>query len=143
MFVRDVWASEHGNADAVQRLSALSQPLAKSLSHQEHGAITETKLVRKHTQARARSETERPQVQSQSQAQGQGGARMDGSRIVGGIRKRTLQKSSSARPAWVQPPPGEGGPLRESRPQYPNAQRYSLVDNGSTRPPPVVVWWCG
>ncbi|KAF9473232.1 hypothetical protein BDN70DRAFT_886067 [Pholiota conissans] len=51
-------AQSHGNADATARLQALSQPAPQQLSRQEHDAITETKLVRRRTQAAQRSETQ-------------------------------------------------------------------------------------
>lgn len=54
-------ASQQGNADAPERLQALSR--AQSLSRQEHEELTKTQLVRKRTQARMRSQgTDRPPV---------------------------------------------------------------------------------
>jgi hypothetical protein len=58
--------------DAVERLAALSQPSPQSLSRQEHDTITESKLVRKRTQAKQRSEREsggapRPSVKDSRQ----------------------------------------------------------------------------
>ncbi|KAJ6608277.1 hypothetical protein B0H10DRAFT_2166603 [Mycena sp. CBHHK59/15] len=49
-------ASEHGNADAAERLRALSQAAPQALSRTEHDAITENKLMRKRTQAKQRSD---------------------------------------------------------------------------------------
>ena len=49
-------ASEHGNADAKDRLQALSQPMPQSLSRDEHKTLTDTTLVRKRTQAKQRSD---------------------------------------------------------------------------------------
>jgi TPR repeat protein len=49
-------ASEHGNVDAVERLKALSQAQPRAFSRQEHDTITESKLIRKRTQARQRSD---------------------------------------------------------------------------------------
>ncbi|KAG6814211.1 hypothetical protein H0H92_000888 [Tricholoma furcatifolium] len=50
-------AQSHGNNDAAERLSALSQPLPNALSRQQHDTITESRLVRKRTQAKQRSDT--------------------------------------------------------------------------------------
>ncbi|KAG6919399.1 hypothetical protein DXG01_006282 [Tephrocybe rancida] len=50
-------AQLHGNNDAAERLTALSQPLPNALSRQQHDTITENKLVRKRTQAKQRSDT--------------------------------------------------------------------------------------
>ncbi|KAI0630914.1 hypothetical protein C8Q77DRAFT_1159633 [Trametes polyzona] len=49
-------AAEHGNADATERLQALSQPDAQALSREQHETLTDAKLVRKRTQAKQRSE---------------------------------------------------------------------------------------
>ncbi|KAG5343090.1 hypothetical protein C0989_000080 [Termitomyces sp. Mn162] len=51
-------AQSHGNNDASERLTALSQPSPSALSRQQHDTITENKLVRKRTQAKQRSETQ-------------------------------------------------------------------------------------
>ncbi|KAG5646605.1 hypothetical protein DXG03_002909 [Asterophora parasitica] len=50
-------AESHGNNDAAERLSALSQPSPNALSRQQHDNITESKLVRKRTQAKQRSDS--------------------------------------------------------------------------------------
>jgi len=50
-------AQEHRNANATERLKALSQPAAKPLSREEHEDITEVKLVRRRTMAMQRMET--------------------------------------------------------------------------------------
>lgn len=47
---------DHGNADAADRIAALSQPVAQALSRQEHDALTDVQLVRKRTQAKQKSE---------------------------------------------------------------------------------------
>jgi len=52
-----VLAQEHGNADATERLKALSQPAAKPSSREEHEDITEAKLMRRRTMAMQRMET--------------------------------------------------------------------------------------
>ncbi|KAF5387814.1 hypothetical protein D9615_000374 [Tricholomella constricta] len=50
-------AQTHGNNDAAERLKALSEPSPNALSRQQHDTITESKLVRKRTQAKQRSDT--------------------------------------------------------------------------------------
>ncbi|KAH9910439.1 HCP-like protein [Epithele typhae] len=49
-------AAEHGNADASDRLKALSQPTPQALSREQHENLTDSKLVRKRTQAKQRSD---------------------------------------------------------------------------------------
>ncbi|KAI0349606.1 HCP-like protein [Trametes cingulata] len=49
-------AAQHGNADATERLQALSQPTPQALSREQHETLTDAKLVRKRTQAKQRSE---------------------------------------------------------------------------------------
>ncbi|KAI0762245.1 hypothetical protein C8Q74DRAFT_1289079, partial [Fomes fomentarius] len=49
-------AAQHGNADAQERLQALSQPTPQALSREQHENLTDAKLVRKRTQAKQRSE---------------------------------------------------------------------------------------
>ncbi|KJA14221.1 hypothetical protein HYPSUDRAFT_150673, partial [Hypholoma sublateritium FD-334 SS-4] len=51
-------AKAHGNTDAIARLQALAQPAPQQLSRQEHDSITETKLVRRRTQAAQRAESQ-------------------------------------------------------------------------------------
>lgn len=51
-------AAEHGNEDAKERLTALTKPDGpQALTRIEHEGITESKLVRKRTQAKQRSES--------------------------------------------------------------------------------------
>ncbi|KAF9788613.1 hypothetical protein BJ322DRAFT_1050061 [Thelephora terrestris] len=70
-------AMQHGNQDAKERLTALSQPDPDSLSRQQHEVLTETTLVRKRTQAKQRSD-----------ASGQRTAtRPDGKKILETVRK--------------------------------------------------------
>lgn len=145
-------ASDHGNTDAVERLAALSQPSPQSLSRQEHDNITESKLVRKRTQAKQRSEREggaaRPSLE-------------DGRQVVEVIRKNSTARQhahgSGAAPALVLPPVAEqpsqatSPPMQQGlgtppgpgslQPQFPNQRRYTLVDpgansTGNASPPP-------
>ncbi|KAI0915854.1 hypothetical protein AcV5_003348 [Taiwanofungus camphoratus] len=51
-------ASQHGNTDASDRLQALFQPLPESLSREQHENLTDSRLVRKRTQAKQRSEAQ-------------------------------------------------------------------------------------
>lgn len=143
----------------MERLAALSQPSPQSLSRQEHDTITESKLVRKRTQAKQRSERE------------SGASRVsleDGRQVVEVIRKNSVARQhgpagtgapvlppvseqtpvpSPQVPQGLPPPapaqapapgpaPGSGpGPAR----QFPNQHRYTLVDPGSGSggsPPP-------
>ncbi|KAH0835866.1 HCP-like protein [Lanmaoa asiatica] len=148
-------ASDHGNTDAVERLAALSQPSPQSLSRQEHDNITESKLVRKRTQAKQRSERESgvPRLSLE-----------DGRQVVEVIRKNSIARhhahGSGAAPTPVLPPvveqppahamsphmpqahgapPGPGPQAPPSR-QFPSQHRYTLVDPGSSSaggsPPP-------
>ncbi|KAH7906763.1 HCP-like protein [Hygrophoropsis aurantiaca] len=154
-------AAEHGNTDAVERLTALSQPAPQALSRQEHDSLTETKLVRKRTQAKQRSEridgpnVSRPSIE-------------DSRQVVDVIRKNSVARqappSSFSMPApQAQPPmapllehpaqsprpPPTQDPMMGASPrlngpgagrQFPNQHRYTLVDPGSgsagISPPP-------
>ncbi|KAG8216706.1 HCP-like protein [Butyriboletus roseoflavus] len=150
-------ASDHGNTDAVERLAALSQPSPQSLSRQEHDNITESKLVRKRTQAKQRSEREggaaRPSME-------------DGRHVVEVIRKNSTARhhahGSGAAPTQFLPPvveqpsqamtpqiqqglgaPLGPGPQAALNQQFPNQRRYTLVDPGAnptglaSPPPPL------
>jgi hypothetical protein len=77
-------ASEHGNADATERVAALSQPAPASLSRQEHDNLTETTLVRKRTQAKQRSDARGPTAGPRH------GGRPNGQQVVANIRKNSL-----------------------------------------------------
>ena len=144
----------------MERLAALSQPSPQSLSRQEHDTITESKLVRKRTQAKQRSEREsggapRPSIEDDRQ-------------VVDVIRKNSTARHhahGSGPPAgagvWTppvlppvteqQPPPHAmnmspqvlqapaQAPTQPQR-QFPNQHRYTLVDPGANSagvsPPP-------
>ncbi|KAF8875033.1 hypothetical protein BD779DRAFT_1678416 [Infundibulicybe gibba] len=134
-------ARDHGNADAAERLVALSQPSPQALSRQEHDTITDVKLVRKRTQAKQRSEAlPAPGLPypgttqggpggygGPGPAQGYGGRpgpqhRPDGRQVVDNVRK-----SSMMAPAFPSGP-GPGAPSAQagrlpSMPEYP--QSYS------------------
>lgn len=135
-------ASDHGNADAVQRLAALQQPSPHMLSRQEHDHITEDKLVRKRTQAKQRSE----------RASADGGfsnprpSLEDSQRVVDLIRRDSIARSTAPDPQSP-PAPAQGmsaivenvppagvntnAHLSQSSRQFPNQHRYTLVDPGS------------
>jgi len=135
-------ASDHGNADAVERFEALQQPAPQVLSRQEHDHITEDKLVRKRTQAKQRSE----RASADSGISNARPSIEDSQRVVDLIRK-----SSETRPITQAPPiPAPNQPMSaipennaaanvspRIRPagqnprQFPNQHRYTLVDPGS------------
>lgn len=120
----------------------MSQPSPQSLSRQEHDNITESKLVRKRTQAKQRSERESgpPRLSLE-----------DGRQVVEVIRKNSTARhhghGSSAAPTPVLPPVAEQPPAHTMSPQiqqgpsappqappqrqFPNQHRYTLVDPGS------------
>jgi hypothetical protein len=146
-------ASDHGNTDATERLAALSQPSPQALSRQEHDNITESKLVRKRTQARQRSErtdggAPRPSLE-------------DGEQVLDVIRRNSVARHPAHGPGPALgptlPPVAEqpaasprinqgsgAGPSQGPQPsrQFANQHRYTLVDPGSgsntagSSPPP-------
>jgi len=141
-------ASDHGNTDATERLGVLSQPSPQALSRQEHDNITESKLVRKRTQAKQRSERESGVIPRASIEESQ--------QVVDVIRRNSVVRhhapassagSSGLTPLTeqtpnpmspqVQPVPG---PQAQPHRQFPNQHRYTLVDPGSAQtgnsPPP-------
>jgi hypothetical protein len=134
-----IQAAEHGNADAVERLNALSQPVAQPLSRKEHELITETQLTRKRTQAKARGaavnatagEGGAPSLPLPSGFRGEAApsAAAYDNRIVENVRHNSLAHLGSAHPHRT----ATEGP-RHSDPRYsvPVAptQRYSLADPG-------------
>ena len=140
----------------VERLAALSQPSPQSLSRQEHDTITESKLVRKRTQAKQRSEREsggapRPSLEDSRQvvdvirknsmtqyhAHGSGagaGAGAGGTPILPPVTEPHQQQpppqvmhAMNMSPQVLQGPPQ--GPPRQR--QFPNQHRYMLVDPGA------------
>ncbi|KAL1719141.1 hypothetical protein EV715DRAFT_251876 [Schizophyllum commune] len=88
-------AEKAGNADAAERLTALSKPGGGSgLTRQEHDTITENKLVRKRTQAKQRSDAATAQ-QQQGGGRGQRPPPTAGSsgRIIESVRKNSIPAS--------------------------------------------------
>lgn len=83
-FLPCIQASQHGNADATERINALSQPAPAALSRQEHDNLTETTLVRKRTQAKQRSDARGPIAGPRQ------GGRQNGQQLVANIRKNSL-----------------------------------------------------
>lgn len=140
-------AADHGNSDAIDRLQALSQPAAQVLSRQEHDTITESKLVRKRTQAKQRSEanaTARPPPHRQV---------MNLNQVVDVARRASLDHGPNYHlPSRASPPAGLTGvpegspntsprqrpiqPRQQSQQQYPNQHRYTLSDAGPFAGPP-------
>jgi len=130
-------ASEQGNEDAKERLSALSQPTAQPLSRQEHAAITENTLVRKRTQAKQRSELQLQPMPSGSAFGSLGGTRPDGQQVIENIRKNSV----TAPLAQTLPPQQQQGrlpPMTEETgyppPGLPSATAYHNQPEHS-RPP--------
>src|SRR5579863_4746400 len=113
-------ASEHGNADATERLTALSQPAPAALSRQEHDNLTETTLVRKRTQAKQRSDARGPTAGARQ------GGRPNGQQVVANIRKNSLAH---------RPGPGRGHP--PSSVPAPGRPDYPPDDYAASRPMPV------
>ncbi|KAF8643382.1 hypothetical protein AX16_009052 [Volvariella volvacea WC 439] len=95
-------AKEHGNQDAAERLAALNSDEGHALSRQEHDAITETKLVRKRTQARQRSDTLPPGQQQPPGAYPSGPGpqqpgqpprgSLDGRQVVDMVRRNSVKQ---------------------------------------------------
>ena len=140
-------------------MAALSQPSPQSLSRQEHDTITESKLVRKRTQAKQRSEREsggapRPSLEDSRQvvdvipknsttrhhAHGSGAG---GTPILPPVTELHQQQppppvvhAMNMSPQVPQGPPQGPPPQR----QFPNQHRYTLVDPGANSagnsPPP-------
>ncbi|EMD35255.1 hypothetical protein CERSUDRAFT_116068 [Gelatoporia subvermispora B] len=142
-------AAQHGNTDASERLQALSQPAPQSLSREEHENITDSRLVRKRTQAKQRSEAT-PGVQRTSMSAGQG------QQILEDAKRSSLTNGPPAAVAPAQlppvaeynmamppsnsysPRPSMSGPppqAPQARP-FANAPRYSLADPGVGSAPP-------
>ncbi|KAH8073806.1 hypothetical protein BXZ70DRAFT_1081194 [Cristinia sonorae] len=93
-------AAEHGNADAKERLQALSQPTPQALSRTEHETLTDTTLVRKRTQAKQRSDAAGAIAGRPSAAQA--------NQIMENVRRNSLMG---------RPPPKAGGPGSFGAPQ--------------------------
>ncbi|KAI0001217.1 hypothetical protein BJV77DRAFT_973060 [Russula vinacea] len=106
-------ASQHGNADATERLAALSQPAPAALSRQEHDNLTETTLVRKRTQAKQRSDARRS----------------NGQQVVANIRKNSLAHRPGPGPNRSHPSSPVPPPMRfdgNTMEGYPAPQQVPL-----------------
>lgn len=116
---------QHGNQDAQDRLTALSQPDPNSLSRQQHEVLTETTLVRKRTQAKQRSDAsgQRPTD------------RPDGRKIVENVRK-----SSMLMPIVLEndrPPPMPSAPSMPSMPPQQQQPKPQKQQSMTSAPQPV------
>jgi hypothetical protein len=116
-----IQAAEHGNADATERLTALSQPAPAALSRQEHDNLTENTLVRKRTQAKQRSDARGPAGGPRQ------GARPNGQQVVANIRKNSLAHRPGPGPNRVYPSSSVPAP---GRPDYAPPDDYA-----APRPP--------
>lgn len=77
-----IQAAQHGNTDAAERLTALSQPAPQALSRSEHNNLTETTLVRKRTQAKQRSDARGPRQDPMNETPAQ--------QIISTVRKNSI-----------------------------------------------------
>jgi len=123
-----IQASQHGNADATERLAALSQPAPLALSRQEHDNLTETTLVRKRTQAKQRSDARGPAGGPRQ------GGRPNGQQVVANIRKNSLAYRPGPGPSRGYPPPmpapGPADDYDYAVPRLPAAQMPPLGGPG-------------
>ncbi|EPQ52010.1 HCP-like protein [Gloeophyllum trabeum ATCC 11539] len=129
-------ASQHGNADAAERLAALSQPAPQALSRQEHDALTESQLVRKRTQAKQRSDA-RPGAQPPLPPPAAGHSQ----RVVDVIRKNSVaqgpaipqqqQQQQQQQHPTLATQTGVATPRPQPQRAHPQAQRYTLTDPGA------------
>ncbi|RDB30166.1 Chitin synthase regulatory factor 4 [Hypsizygus marmoreus] len=132
-------AKEHGNQDAAERLAALSLPSPNALSRNEHDAITETKLVRKRTQAKQRSDTlgynhpgpqlptspypAQPYQQQQHQQQPQRQTRPDGHQVVDNIRKNSIAAAGGFPTPHSPAPTPQLTPAQQYQQQFQQSQQ--------------------
>ena len=141
-------AKEHGNEDAVERLSALSQEVPKALSRKEHDVITENKLVRKRTMAKERSDlhqnqtpqTLQPQVitphSSSHQASHSHYAQPQPQVQAQNANQNPNTSANSQPPLYTAP--GPNAVLRPQRRQVlENVRKSSMMIPGSYPTPPV------
>lgn len=130
-------ARDNGNTDAAERLTALEQSVPQSLSREQHTVITEDKLVRKRTMAKQRSEQQPPTFPLQSiplkppqqQQQPQQQQIMDLARRTSLIRPSNPTRSSSTQELQQPGPSPRPRPQQAGSQQYPNLNRYTLIDN--------------
>jgi hypothetical protein len=136
-------ALQNGNADAGDRLTALSQAAPQSLSRQEHDNITESQLVRKRTQAKQRYEaTMSTDRVATSNDQGQ--------KILEVVRKNSHAMPPLGEPAGAIPPMPQGlpagnrllpvndipqGPPPQQRPQNGYSDGPGPTSQPQVRPP--------
>lgn len=121
-FLPWIQASQHGNADATERLAALSQPAPAALSRQEHDNLTETTLVRKRTQAKQRSDARGPTA-------GPRQGRSNGQQVVANIRKNSLAHRPGPGPNRSHPSSPVPPPMRfdgNTMEGYPAPQQVPL-----------------
>ncbi|KAI0720841.1 hypothetical protein C8T65DRAFT_633001 [Cerioporus squamosus] len=127
-------AAQNGNTDAAERLQALSQPTPQALSREQHENLTDSKLVRKRTQAKQRSEA----VGGPAAAAAAAMPSAQRTQIVNNIRKNSMQtrplgpSGAAAGGDWGRPgnsmtssPPGMPAPL----------PRVDELQNGGARRP--------
>ncbi|TBU41304.1 HCP-like protein [Dichomitus squalens] len=127
-------AAQHGNADATERLQALAQPTPQTLSREQHENLTDSKLVRKRTQAKQRSEAVQGPA---SVTQPMPAARR--TQIVNNIRKNSLRTGPlgpSAHPAGAAtgPPGYDNAPLTSSPSNLGQAAPLPRVDEYGSGP---------
>jgi TPR repeat protein len=122
-------ASQHGNADATERLAALSQPAPVALSRQEHDNLTEVTLVRKRTQAKQRSDA------SGSAMGPRAGGRPNGQQLVANIRKNSLAYRPP-NPGYAPPPVPNPQPVGVPPVNEGYATPYRKTSMGSPNPNP-------
>ncbi|KAI0346356.1 HCP-like protein [Trametopsis cervina] len=150
-------AAGHGNADAEDRLKALSQPAPQALSRAEHDQLTDSKLVRTRTQAKQRSDAtggRRPAVVDGQSARIVENVRKTSSMIPPAVSapSATASPGGSGRyfPSVVEEPslaqvetpprtssnsaspaPGPVPPQPQTPRPFANAPRYNLSDPGA------------
>ncbi|KAF8319199.1 hypothetical protein F5887DRAFT_905608 [Amanita rubescens] len=149
-------ARDNGNTDAAERLDALDQSVPQALSREQHDVITEDKLVRKRTMAKQRGDAhgapqqqqqqQQPPVQNQQpppppppqQQQQQHYPKRESQQQIMDLARRTSlirpphpgRSASSPELPQQQQQPGSSPRLRPANTQqYPNLNRYTLVDN--------------
>ena len=118
-------AVEHGNQDAADRLSALSQPLPQTLSRAEHENLTETKLVRTRTQAKQRSDAAGSRLPPMPA--------VSGAQVVENVRRNSVMRPPAVNaPAGPPPRTGYGAPITEE--PHPHGRTASV--SSYRQPPP-------
>lgn len=119
-------AHRHGAPEAAERLAALNQSVPQTMGRQEHDSVVENNLVRKQTLARerttARNQAPRQRDDGQTASpvaeygqQNPAVTRETGNRVVGHIRKATIDEGNGER-------------------AFANLERYALNDPSSAPP---------